>query len=108
MIAAHDLTTTEHAALTSALMAIDKAHLVEALILSGDADARRALMALAPPVTTPEGVYDAHAETCAGLIARIAAAVPREGTVGWRDAASIAHLEAVLRDAATIITGDRA
>lgn len=106
-IAAHDLNSTEHAALTSALMAIDKAHLVEALILSGDADTRRALMALAPPVKTPESIYDAHAETCAGLIARIAAAVPRDGLVGWRSAAAIAHLEAILRDAATIITGDR-
>lgn len=102
-IAAHDLTLTEHAALTSALMAIDKADLVEALILIGDATARRDLMALAPPVKTPESVYDAHAETCAGLIARIAAAAPRTGTVGWRDAAAIAHLEAVLRDAAAII-----
>lgn len=102
-IAAHDLTATEHAALTSALLAIYKAHLVEALILTGDATARRELMALAPPVTTPEGVYDAHAEACLALLDRIAAAVPRERTVGWRDAAAIAHLEAVLRDADTII-----
>lgn len=106
-IAANDLNATEHAALTSALMAIDKAHLVEALILTGDATTRRELMCLAPPVTTPEGVYDAHAEACCALLNRIAAAVPREGTVGWRDAAAIAHLEAVLRDAATIITGER-
>lgn len=103
MIAAHDLTAVEHAALTSALMAIDKAHLVEALILTGDADVRRELMCLAPPVTTPEGVYDAHAEACSALLDRIAAAVPRTGTVGWREAAAIAHLEAVLRDAVTIV-----
>jgi len=103
MIAAHDLTPVEHAALTSALMAVDKSHLVEALILNGDATTRRELMALAPQVKTPEAVYEAHAETCCALLNRIAAAVPHEGTVGWRDAAAIAHLEAVLRDAATII-----
>ncbi|MDO5501103.1 MAG: hypothetical protein Q4F67_15625 [Propionibacteriaceae bacterium] len=102
-IAAHELNATEHAALTAALLAIDKAHLVEALILTGDADARRGLMCLAPQVTTPEAVYDAHAEACLALLDRIAAAVPRTGTAGWRDAASIAHLEAVLRDAVTII-----
>lgn len=72
-------------------------------ILSGDADARRGLMALASPVRTPEATYDAHAHACCALLNRIAAAVPREGTVGWRDCAEIAHLETLLRDAATII-----
>lgn len=102
-IEAHDLNATEHAALTAALLAMDKRTLVEALILSGDADARRELMALAKPVRTPEATYDAHAMECCALLNRIAAAVPREGTVGWRDCASVSHLEAVLRDAATII-----
>lgn len=102
-IAAHDLNPAEHAALTMALMAIDKPALVEALILSGDANTRRELMALSAPVRTPEATYDAHAEACARLIARIAAVLPRTGTVGWRDAAATSHLETVLRDAAEII-----
>lgn len=103
MIDARDLNATEHAALASALMAIDKASLVEALILAGGAGTRRELMALEAPVRTPAATYDAHAEGCCVLLNRIAAAVPRAGTVAWQDAAAIAHLEAVLRDAAAII-----
>lgn len=103
MIGADDLNATEYAALASALMAIDKASLVEALILAGGTETRRELMALSAPARTPAATYDAHAQECCILLNRIAAAVPRAGTVGWQDAASIAHLEAVLRDAAAII-----